>query len=318
MRRARARGEDLDGQDVPGRGPRRGDPPGAGQLRRLPRGGPQAGRELPRVPRELRQPGPHRGAEDRRVRGRGHPRRRPGLPPAARGQRGQHHRVLEGLPRVRRPLREPARGRLGRRAARGGHEDPRDVGLPGRGRRPDRPGPPRDRPGHDRHRHPDRQPGLVGAGRGRPRRVRRDDRLRHGRGDPRGPSLALREGGRVRRARLRRRRRRAAQAPRRRERAGRQELGHHRHRPRPQGPAVGPARRRRRRRDPALGAVRRGHRRPGPRPELSHGRTAAAGARDRRVRLRPRHLRQPRPRLRLDGPGPGAARRGDAHGRGGP
>ncbi|WP_283111263.1 pyridoxal-phosphate dependent enzyme [Micrococcus luteus] len=57
------------------------------------------------------------------------------------------------------PLREPARGRLGRRAARGGHEDP-VMWASSRGRRPDRPGPPRDRPGHDRHRHPDRQPGL--------------------------------------------------------------------------------------------------------------------------------------------------------------
>ena len=40
------------------------------QLRRLPRAGPQAGRRLPGRAGQLGQPDPHRGAEDRRVRGR--------------------------------------------------------------------------------------------------------------------------------------------------------------------------------------------------------------------------------------------------------
>ena len=41
------------------------------------------------------------------------------------------------------------------------------------------------RPGHDRDRDPDRQPGVLAAGRGGQGRVRRDDRRGHRRADPR-------------------------------------------------------------------------------------------------------------------------------------
>ena len=64
--------------------------------------GAQARRALPGRAGQLGQPGPDRGAEDRRVRDRRRARRRPGHPLPAGRQRRQHHRVLEGLPRVRR------------------------------------------------------------------------------------------------------------------------------------------------------------------------------------------------------------------------
>ena len=48
-------------------------------------------------------------------------------------------------------------------------------------------GPPGRRPRHHRHRHPDRQPGLLEAGRGGPRRLRWPHRVRHRRADPRRP-----------------------------------------------------------------------------------------------------------------------------------
>ena len=68
----------------------------------------------------------HRGAEDRRVRDRRRARRRPRHPLPAGRQRRQHHRVLDGLPRVRTT------------AGAGRPRTPADVRLPGRRRRADR------------------------------------------------------------------------------------------------------------------------------------------------------------------------------------
>ena len=70
---------------------------------------------------QLGQPVPHRGAEDRGVRDRRRARHRARRARAARRQRGQHHRLLEGLHRV------PPRRAVRPAAAHAGH--------PGRGRR---------------------------------------------------------------------------------------------------------------------------------------------------------------------------------------
>ena len=64
--------------------------------------------ELPGRAGQLGQPVPHRGPEDRGVRGRRRARRRARRPLPAGRQRRQHHRLLEGLPRVRRRRRPPA------------------------------------------------------------------------------------------------------------------------------------------------------------------------------------------------------------------
>ena len=64
---------------------------------------------LPGHPGQLGQPVPHRGAEDRRVRDRRRARRRARHPLPAGRQRGQHHRLLAGLPRVRRRRHAPRR-----------------------------------------------------------------------------------------------------------------------------------------------------------------------------------------------------------------
>jgi threonine synthase len=127
------------------------------------------------------QPGPARGAEDRGVRDRRLPRRRPRLPPAAGRQRRQHLGVLARLPAVR--------------GARPGHQAAGDARLPGRGRGAagDRRAVPR--PGDQGHRDPDRQPRLVEARRGGARRVRRPVRVRLRRADPgRQKELASRDG----------------------------------------------------------------------------------------------------------------------------
>ena len=90
-------------------------------------------------------------------------------------QRGQHHRLLEGLPRGR------------RRAA--------DVRLPGRGRGAARPRRPRRAARDHRQRDPHRQPGAVGGGDGGGDRVARRHRGRQRPRDPRGYRfLASREG----------------------------------------------------------------------------------------------------------------------------
>ena len=98
-------------------------------------------------------------------------------------------------------------------------------------------------PADDRDRDPDRQPGVLGPGARRARRVRRRHRGGHRPADPRGLPAAGRTGGRLRRAGLGRQRRRAAAG--RRGRPGRPgPAGRlHRHRQRPQGPRVGDRRR---------------------------------------------------------------------------
>ena len=75
-----------------------------------------------------------------------------------------------------------------------------DARLPGGGRRAARAGPADRRAGDDRNRDPDRQPGVVGVGRGRSRRERRRDRIRDGRRDPRRVPLAGRGRGHLLRA----------------------------------------------------------------------------------------------------------------------
>ena len=174
--RAGARGQDRRRQDGAGDHPRRPDHHGARQLRPLPADGQGALLGLPRRAGELGQPGPARGAEDRRLRDRRLPRRRPRLPPAARRQRRQHLGVLARLHAVRRP--------------RAGHEEARHAGLPGRGRRPAGDGRAVPRPRDQGDRHPDRQPGLVEAGRGGAQRVRRPVRRRQRRPDPGRPARA--------------------------------------------------------------------------------------------------------------------------------
>ena len=84
----------------------------------------------------------------------------------------------------------------------GGDEATAHVGLPGGRGRADRPRPPRRHPRHDRDGDPHRQPRLVEAGRGGPRRLRRADRGRRRRADPGGapPAVGVRRG--VRRARV--------------------------------------------------------------------------------------------------------------------
>ena len=66
---------------------------------------------LPGRAGQLGQPGAARGPEDRRLRDRRLPRRRPRLPPAAGRQRRQHLGVLARLHAVRRPRRWPPRRR---------------------------------------------------------------------------------------------------------------------------------------------------------------------------------------------------------------
>ena len=155
LRRARAPGQDRPGQAGPGPGARGPAAPGRRQLRRLPRAGPQAGRQLPGRAGQLGQPRPARRPEDRGVRDRRRAGRRARRALPAGRQRRQHHRLLEGLQAVRR--------------GRPGHPDPADARLPGQRRGADRPGRAGARPGDHRHRDPDRQPGVVGAGRGGPR-----------------------------------------------------------------------------------------------------------------------------------------------------
>ena len=97
------------------------------------------------------------------------------------------------------------------------------VRLPGRGGRAARHRPaPVERPGDDRERDPDRQPGSLGGGDRRDARLARRDPRRHRRGDPRRLPAARRERGRLLRAGVGglgrgapevRRRRRGARSP---------------------------------------------------------------------------------------------------------
>ena len=103
-----------------------------------------------RDPRELGQPLPPAGTEDVRVRDRGRARSRARRPLRPGRERRQH---LEPLARL---LRVPGRW-----------DDPRAaevVRVPGERRRAPRPRSPRRGAAHDRHRHPDREPRVVGPG----------------------------------------------------------------------------------------------------------------------------------------------------------
>ena len=80
---------------------------------------------------------------------------------------------------------------------------PRMWGFQAAGAAPIVRGEPVRRPADDRHRDPDRQPGVLAAGRGGPGRVRRPDRRGDRPGDPRRLPAAGHAGGRVRRAGLR-------------------------------------------------------------------------------------------------------------------
>ena len=112
--------------------------PGAGDRPGARRAGRQPGHAG-----QLGQPASHRGTADRRVRGLRRPRARAGRPRDPRRQRGQHQRVLGGVPRlrVRRPHRLAAP----------------DVGVPGRGCRAARHGATGGPSGDGRHRDPDRR-----------------------------------------------------------------------------------------------------------------------------------------------------------------
>ncbi|CAA9267492.1 MAG: Threonine synthase, partial [uncultured Corynebacteriales bacterium] len=236
-----AGGQDRAGQAGPGAGARGQAAAGRRQLRRLPHRRPGAVRELPGHAGQLGEPGPHRGPEDGRVRDLR--RARPGAGralPAGR-QRRQHHRVLAGLHRVRPGPAADARLPGGR----GGADRDRRAGAPA---------------DHHRHRDPDRQPRVLGAGARRPGRVRRGDRRGDRPGDPLGVPAAGPVGGGLRRAGLGRGRRRAADR-----RAGaRADRGLHGHRQRAQGPGLGDLR------GPGPGhrAGRRGRGRRLPRPGL--------------------------------------------------
>ena len=164
----------------------------AGQLRRGAANRPRPRRAASDRARQLGQPVPDRGPEDRRLRGdrgdRGGARRArdPGR------QRRQRHRLLAGIPgdgRRSGPLRLPGRGR-------------RAAGPRRRGREP----------GDGRLGDPDRQPGPLGGGDGRLHRLPRPGRRGLRRADPRRLPLARRQRGCLLRARLGRLRRRPARA----------------------------------------------------------------------------------------------------------
>ena len=217
-------GKIAAGQAGPGRRLRRADPADRGQFRRLPGAGPQdRGRAPGDRAGQLGQPGPDRGPEDRGVRDlrRAGPRARRALP--AGRQRGQHHRVLEGLQEYhadgvidahcrgcsasRPPARRrwcsatrcctrtpsPPRSGSARPASWDGAIDARDASH-----------------------------GLIDC--------------RHRRADPGRLPAARLHRGRVRRARVGRLGRRAARHRRRRPAAGRVAGGLHRHRQRAEGP----------------------------------------------------------------------------------
>ena len=114
------------------------------------------------------------------------------------------------------------------------HRSPVMRGFQAEGAAPLVTGEPFPRPRDQGDRDPDRQPGVVEAGRGGARRVRRPFRRGHRRPDPRRPARAGPPRRRLRRAGLGRRRRRAAAGS----RAGRPTPAHrrdHRDRSRAQG-----------------------------------------------------------------------------------
>ena len=283
-------GQDRDGQAVPGGGARRADPPGGRQLRRLPDPGPRPRRRLPGGAGQQREPGPDRGAEDGRLRGRGRARRRPGHPLPAGRQRRQHHRLLARATPSTRPT-----GPAGRR--------PRMWGFQAAGAAPIVLGAPVAAAADHRHGHPDRQPRLVGTGPGGPGRVRRRHRLRHRRPDPGGLPAAGRAGGRLRGTGVRGRRGRPAPGARARAARPGTDRGVHRHGARAEGPGLGVVRGRRSR--------RRSRWTPRPRPRSSTWPVDARGHLPPRTGAGtgPRDQRQPRAGLRCLRAGAGAVRR---------
>ena len=156
--------------------------------------------QLPGLAGQLGQPVPHRGPEDRRVRDRRRARRRARHALPAGRQRGQHHRVLEGL-----HASTPTTGCC---------ERPRMWGFQAAGAAPIVRGERVAAPGDDRDRDPDRQPGVLGRRRGRARRVRRPHQAVTDRADPGRAPAAVGAGGRLRRAGERRVGGRAAAVPR--------------------------------------------------------------------------------------------------------
>ena len=110
-------------------------PAGRRQLRRLPHPRPRAVRQVPGGAGQFGQPRPHRGPEDRGVRDRRHAGRRTRHPRPAGRQRGQHHGVLEGLPRVR-PALTPVRRRRAARGERPATRTPRMWGFQASGAAP--------------------------------------------------------------------------------------------------------------------------------------------------------------------------------------
>ena len=113
-RRDRPGGQDRDRQARPGADARRPRDRAARQLRPGARDRPRARRAPPGRARQLGQPVPDRGPEDRRVRGLRRARRATRRARDPGRQRRQHHRLVAGLPGVRGapgPVRVPGRGR---------------------------------------------------------------------------------------------------------------------------------------------------------------------------------------------------------------
>ena len=122
--------------------------------------------QLPGRAGQLRQPVPHRGPEDGRVRDRRRARRRPRHPRACRSA------TPATSPRTGRATAStPPTASRPRR--------PRMWGFQAAGAAPIVDGAPVAQPADHRHRDPHRQPGVVEAGRGGARRVRRPDRHGH-------------------------------------------------------------------------------------------------------------------------------------------
>ena len=187
----RPRGQDRHRQARPGADARRPRDRAARQLRRGAEARARAHAAPPDRAGQLRQPVPAGGAEDGGVRGAGRDRGdRRAVHPG--GQRGQRHRVLEGLPGdggVAAHARLPGRGRRAAGARRAG-------GAAGDGRQRD----------------PDRQPRALGGGDGGVHGLARPRGRGERRPDPRRLPLPGRRRGRVLRARLGGERGRAAGA----------------------------------------------------------------------------------------------------------
>ena len=113
-----------------------------------------------------------------------------------------------------------------------------DVRVPGQRGGADRDRPARAAAADHRDRDPDRQPGLLAAGRGGARRVRRPDRLGHRPGDPGRLPADRHPGGGVRRTGLLGQRGGPAQGQRERPDPGGLARGLHHHRERPEGPGL--------------------------------------------------------------------------------